>query len=89
VKPADSRRLTMGDIMKLLRFPDLVAIGLFNSRMTLKRAIDSQGFPEGVLLTPNCRAWREDEIEAWVAARPTARKPEARSSAASLVASAA
>jgi predicted DNA-binding transcriptional regulator AlpA len=73
--------------MKLLRFPDLVAIGLFNSRMTLKRAIDSQGFPEGMLLTPNCRAWREDEVEAWVAARPTARKREAGSSASMAAAS--
>lgn len=65
--------------MKLLRFPDLVAIGVFNSRMTLKRAINSQGFPAGVLLTPNCRVWREDEVDAWIATRPTARKTEARS----------
>jgi len=41
--------------MKLLRFPDFIARGLFNSRMTLKRAIDTQGFPPGVLITPNAR----------------------------------
>ena len=60
--------------MRLLRFPDLIARGLFNSRMTLKRAIDTQGFPPGVLITPNARAWGEDEVNAWVASRPAARK---------------
>ena len=60
--------------MKLLRFPDLIARGLFNSRMTLKRAIDTQGFPPGVLITPNARVWSEDEVNAWVASRPAARK---------------
>lgn len=66
--------------MRMLRFPDLVARGLFNSRMTLKRAIDNQGFPPGILITPNSRAWSEGEIDAWIASRPTARKAEARSS---------
>jgi predicted DNA-binding transcriptional regulator AlpA len=60
--------------MRLLRFPDLIARGLFNSRMTLKRAIDTQGFPPGVLLTPNARAWDEAAINAWLASRPAARK---------------
>lgn len=60
--------------MRLLRFPDLIARGLFNSRMTLKRAIDTQGFPPGVLITPNARAWDEDEVNAWVTSRPAARK---------------
>jgi hypothetical protein len=46
--------------MRLLRFPDLIARGLFNSRMTLKRAIDTQGFPPGALITPNARVWSED-----------------------------
>ncbi|MGC2351623.1 MAG: hypothetical protein WA553_17560, partial [Methylocella sp.] len=61
--------------MRMLRFPDLIARGLFNSRMTLKRAIDTQGFPPGILITPNARAWDEIEIVAWLANRPTARKP--------------
>jgi predicted DNA-binding transcriptional regulator AlpA len=60
--------------MRLLRFPDLIARGLFNSRMTLKRAIDTQGFPPGVLITPNARAWDEAAIDAWLASRPAARK---------------
>ena len=35
--------------MKLIRYPGLVAKGVVNSRMTLKRLIDMQGFPPGVL----------------------------------------
>jgi predicted DNA-binding transcriptional regulator AlpA len=66
--------------MKLIRYNDLVAKGVINSRMTLKRVIDTQGFPTGRLVTPNSRAWDEEEVDAWVAARPTARKTEARSS---------
>jgi predicted DNA-binding transcriptional regulator AlpA len=61
--------------MKYLRFPDLVARGIVNSRITLKRLIDGQGFPPGVLLTPNARAWPEDEVDDWCARRPVARKP--------------
>jgi predicted DNA-binding transcriptional regulator AlpA len=60
--------------MRMLRFPDLIARGLFNSRMTLKRAIDAQGFPPGILITPNARAWDETEIDAWLANRPSGKK---------------
>jgi predicted DNA-binding transcriptional regulator AlpA len=60
--------------MKLIRYPDLVATGIVHSRMTLKRLIDNQGFPPGVLITPNARAWDEGEVMAWVASRPVARK---------------
>lgn len=64
--------------MKLLRYPDLVAKGVVNSRMTLKRLIDGHGFPAGKLITPNARAWDESEVDAWLASRPTARKTAAR-----------
>jgi predicted DNA-binding transcriptional regulator AlpA len=64
--------------VKLIRYTDLVAKGVVNSRMTLKRLIDSQGFPPGVLITPNSRAWREEEVDAWIAARPAARKQSTR-----------
>jgi predicted DNA-binding transcriptional regulator AlpA len=60
--------------MRLLRYPDLVAKGIVNSRMTLKRLIDSHGFPPGKLITPNARAWDEGEVDAWIANRPIARK---------------
>ena len=64
--------------MKWIRYTDLVAKGVFNSRMTLKRAIDAQDFPPGVLITPNARVWDEAEVDAWIAARPAARKPSTR-----------
>ena len=60
--------------MKLLRYPDLVAKGVVHSRMTLKRLIDAQGFPAGLLVTPNARAWDEAEVDSWIANRPKARK---------------
>jgi predicted DNA-binding transcriptional regulator AlpA len=67
--------------MKFIRFPDLVAKGVVNSRMTLKRLIDTHGFPPGKLITPNARAWSEAEVDAWVNDRPTTRKgPQARAS---------
>jgi hypothetical protein len=45
-----------------------------SSRMTLKRLIDNQSFPPGFLITPNARAWIEDEVLQWIANRPAARK---------------
>jgi predicted DNA-binding transcriptional regulator AlpA len=67
--------------MKYLRFPDLKALGIVQSRMTLKRLIDDQGFPPGVLLTPNARAWTEAEVKDWLASRPVARKPATNTAA--------
>jgi len=64
--------------MKLIRYTDLVAKGVVNSRMTLKRLIDLQGFPPGRLVTPNSRAWTEDEVDLWIDGRPTARKTAPR-----------
>ena len=57
---------------KLLRYHDLVDRGIVNNRMTLSRWIDGQGFPPGFMLGPNSRAWPEDEVEAWRAARKAA-----------------
>jgi predicted DNA-binding transcriptional regulator AlpA len=64
--------------VKMIRYRDLVAKGIVKSRMTLWRIIDSQGFPPGVLITPNARAWDESEVDAWIAGRPSARKPSTR-----------
>ena len=64
--------------MKLIRYNDLVAKGVVNSRMTLKRLIDTQGFPPGVLITPNARAWDESEVDAWIVGRPAARRASTR-----------
>jgi predicted DNA-binding transcriptional regulator AlpA len=68
--------------MTLIRYDDLVAKVVVHSRMTLKRIIDIHGFPPGVLITPNARAWNEEDVDAWIAARPAARKTSMRKSAA-------
>ncbi len=65
--------------MKLLRYPDLVDRGVVRSRMTLKRLIDSQGFPPGCLVTPNSRVWPENEVDDWIKSRPVPRKTDVRS----------
>ena len=36
--------------------------------------IDELGFPPGILLSPNIRAWRLDDVLAWLDARPSERK---------------
>lgn len=66
--------------MRLIRYPDLVAKGIVNSRMTLKRLIDDQGFPPGILVTPNARAWNEADVDTWLANRPVGRKRSTRRS---------
>jgi len=63
---------------KILRFRDLVDRGIVSNRTTLYRWIRSCGFPPGVLLGPNTRAWPEDEIDAWIERRRRASsEPEA------------
>jgi Prophage CP4-57 regulatory protein (AlpA) len=54
---------------------ELIKRGVFNSRMTLWRAIRDRGFPEGILITPSRRVWREADVDAWIASRPTGKKP--------------
>jgi hypothetical protein len=57
-------------MVKLLRFRDLKARGVVDSWAQLRRLIDHCEFPTGKLLSPNCRTWDEQEIDAWYAARP-------------------
>jgi predicted DNA-binding transcriptional regulator AlpA len=66
--------------MRLIRYHDLVAKGVVNSRMTLKRLIDLQDFPPGRLVTPNARAWDEADVDEWISSRPVARKASTRKS---------
>jgi hypothetical protein len=64
-----------------VRYADLEAARIVNNWTTLLRLIDAEGFPPGVMIGPNTRAWRADEVERWLAERPSARKaipPDAR-----------
>ena len=53
-----------------LRFRDLKARGVVGNWQTLSRWIRQEGFPAGIKLGPNSRAWPENEIEARLASRP-------------------
>jgi predicted DNA-binding transcriptional regulator AlpA len=55
--------------MRLLRFDDLVALGVVSNRMTLSRWIENNKFPSGILLGPNSLAWRESDVHAWIESR--------------------
>jgi predicted DNA-binding transcriptional regulator AlpA len=57
-----------------LRYKDLKARGIFNSRMTLMRRINAGDFPPGRLITPNCRVWSEQEVAEYAESRPVTRK---------------
>jgi predicted DNA-binding transcriptional regulator AlpA len=57
-----------------VRFADLAAAGIVRNWPTLLRLMDEDGFPHGILLGRNTRVWALDEVEAWLATRPTARK---------------
>ena len=59
---------------KYLHYADLVERQIVNNRTTLSRWIRDQGFPPGVLLGPNTRAWPADRVEAWLGARAAERE---------------
>jgi predicted DNA-binding transcriptional regulator AlpA len=56
----------------LLRFSDLKKRGIISNWPTLHRWIKFEGFPPGMLLGPNSRAWTDDEVAEWIAKRPSA-----------------
>jgi Prophage CP4-57 regulatory protein (AlpA) len=52
-----------------LRFPDLEDRDIVRNWTTLGRLIKEQGFPPGIRIGAQARAWREDEVEAWLESR--------------------
>jgi predicted DNA-binding transcriptional regulator AlpA len=60
--------------VKLYGPREVIAMGVAGSRPTLDRLIKNFGFPPGRLVSPNRRAWTEEEIAEWVSTRPTAKK---------------
>lgn len=55
--------------MTFLRYADLVAHGIVKNRTTLRRWMDSVGFPKPVRLGLNSVAWRLTDVEQWLARR--------------------
>jgi len=60
----------------LLRYRDLVASGIVNNRMTLRRWMDRKDdpFPQAIQLSENSIAWRAADVENWIARRAAAGK---------------
>jgi predicted DNA-binding transcriptional regulator AlpA len=58
-----------------IRYRDLAAAGIVASWNQLFKMIDTEGFPPGVLLSPNIRAWKLADVEEWLAKRPSGRRP--------------
>lgn len=56
----------------LLRFKHLQERRIVNNRVTLSRWQSLYGFPPGRMIGPNTRVWTEEEIDEWLASRPTA-----------------
>jgi predicted DNA-binding transcriptional regulator AlpA len=59
-------------IPRLLRYKDLKERGIVENWTTLFRLIASGDFPAGRYISPNRRAWTEDEIAEWLDSRPQA-----------------
>ena len=50
----------------VFRYSDLVALGIFRNRMTLKRWIARGHFPTPIQLGPNTIAWRASDVKEWL-----------------------
>ncbi len=59
---------------KYLRYADLVERQIISNRTTLSRWIRNNGFPPGILLGPNTRAWPVDQVDTWLEARAAQRE---------------
>ena len=57
--------------IRYLRFEDLRDAGIVRNRPTLYRWMNELGFPRGILLGPNSRAWPEEEVLRWLSTRPS------------------
>ena len=65
------------ETLKCLRYSDLVELGIFRNRMTVKRWVESGHFPAPIRLGENSIAWRASDVEAWLNARTAEGGPEA------------
>jgi predicted DNA-binding transcriptional regulator AlpA len=61
--------------MKFLRFNDLKQRNIVRNWPTLVRLMNQQGFPTGIRISAQARAWEEAEVEAWLETRRIASPP--------------
>jgi hypothetical protein len=69
---------------KWLKFADIKERGIIDNHVTLKRRIAEDGFPSGRWFGKNDRRFPEDEVEAWLASRPSIREHEQPANVASM-----
>jgi predicted DNA-binding transcriptional regulator AlpA len=55
-----------------IQYPVLKARGIVKSRTQLENLKRNEGFPSGRLLSPNVRAYTEEEVREWLDSRPSA-----------------
>ena len=60
---------------QVIRFSDLCAAKVVENRAQLRHLQDKHGFPSGFMIGPNSRGWFEDEVDKWLAQRPTGKAP--------------
>jgi predicted DNA-binding transcriptional regulator AlpA len=72
--PRDNKQSASASLPVFARFPDLKDAGITQNWTHLTRLINEEGFPPGVLLSRNIRAWDVEEVRRWLADRPVARK---------------
>ena len=67
--------------MRYLRFKDLQQRNIVRNWTTLMRLMREQGFPAGIRVGAQARAWDEAEVAAWLESRRIAsgREPRPRS----------
>jgi hypothetical protein len=63
---------------RYIRFRDLRNAGIVDNWEQLSRLVDYYGFPSGTLLSPNMRVWAIEDVQRWLANRPSERKVIAR-----------
>ncbi len=56
-------------MQRYIRYPELIARGIVNNRMTLARWTRDLGFPAPIVLGPRTRVWSEDLVNAWIESR--------------------
>ncbi|CAN7264637.1 AlpA family transcriptional regulator [Acidovorax delafieldii] len=69
--PAPEPHAVRNRLLRLADVKHMTGLG----RSTIYAAIRAKSFPAAVNLTAHAVAWRESEIDAWIAARPPAAQP--------------
>lgn len=62
------------DPLRILRFSDLVRLGVVKNRSTLRNWIANNNFPEPFRLSKNTIAWRAKDVAEWLDEREAERQ---------------